>query len=263
MAINSSASRAVHLLQYFSPASLFLFCFISWGCADAMLVFNDSFVGGQVSNGIFVFMPTLFLIIFCFILIFLCLLRESLFAGRSNLSLRNVWFSISDFWLCYNALLYWPFSASYHSASSVLFPFCILHFFLKMWLYSLLLFILFFTGLCSGWRPSDEGARGGYLYVCLAIILITILIVATLGYIDLGLLQSLYHFHVTLLQYRCLHRLVLMPLPQSLVLLVIHFWFIATMLSAFVRSSKYKPPSFWVTVNLSIISDFLCLIFLY
>lgn len=104
MAINSSAPRAVHLPQYFSPASLFLFCLISCGWTVAMLVFSDSFAGGQVNNGIFVFMPTLFLIIFCFILIFLCLLRESLFARRLNFSLRNVWFFISVFWFCCNVL---------------------------------------------------------------------------------------------------------------------------------------------------------------
>lgn len=68
-----------------------------------MPVFSDGFVGSQVSNGTLVFMLILLLIIFCFILFFLYLLREPLFAGRSNLSLRNVWFSISDFWFCYNA----------------------------------------------------------------------------------------------------------------------------------------------------------------
>ena len=227
MAINSSAPRAVHLPQYFSPASLFLFCFISCGWTVAMLVFSDGFVGSQVSNGTFVFMPTLFLIIFCFILIFyVCFASFCLREGQISR------FAMSDFlflFFGFVVMLYfcWPFSASYHRISSVLFLFCILHFFLKMWLHSLLLFILLFIDLCSGWRPSDEGARGGYLYVCLAIILITILIVATLGYIDLGLLQSLYHFHVILLQYRCLHRLILMSLPQSFYLLVIYCWFIA------------------------------------
>ena len=128
MAINSSAPRAVHLPQYFSPASLFLFCFISWGCADAMLVFSDSFVGGQVNNDTFVFMPTLFLIIFCFILIFyVCFASLCLREGQiSRFAMSDFLFLIFGFAIMLSFC--WPFSASYHSTLSVLFLFCILLF---------------------------------------------------------------------------------------------------------------------------------------
>lgn len=69
-----------------------------------MLVFSDGFAGSQVSNGTFVFMPTLFLIIFCFILIFyVCFASLCLREGQISR------FAMSDFlflffWFCCNAL---------------------------------------------------------------------------------------------------------------------------------------------------------------